>query len=68
MFIWVLAGSRQFIQTTEESLPKGVFAERWVELRKAVSKEVENPRARNTRSLLAPISLVGHREEARAQR
>lgn len=43
MFIWVLAENRWFIQTTEESLPKGVFAERWVELRKAARRECIEP-------------------------
>lgn len=41
VLIWVLAGNRWFIQTTEESLPKQVFAEICTGLRKAAGGGAE---------------------------
>ena len=34
VLIWVLAGNRRFVQTTEESLSEGLVAKVWAGLRK----------------------------------
>lgn len=61
--IWVLAGNRWFIQTTEESLSEGLVAKIWAGLRKEQGMG-RTPGAGNTGELLAPLGLEEDEEKA----
>lgn len=56
MFIWVLAGNRWFIQTTQQSQSKGLFAKMWARLRQAARNATE-PLGSQHWDILAPLGL-----------
>lgn len=56
MFIWVLAGNRWFIQTTQQSQSKRLFAKMWARLRQAARNATE-PLGSQHWDILAPLGL-----------